>query len=512
MKTVARSRHRISDGILVFIVVLFILLIISPLVMPFVRRDSGTFLYSGWRILNGEVPYRDIWDNKPPVIFYINAAGLAISGGSRWGVWGIEFISLLLAAFISFVLIKKIFGRLPALFSLCLWLLSFIGIISGGNYATEYTLPMQFACLWLAYESEKRGGYSWRGYLIGLLSGIAFFTKQNAAGIGLAIILFLLISKSKAGEWKKAVADLSLILLGGITTFVVIVSYLASKGAIQQFWEAAFIYNFIYSSSSLMGRVKSIITGMFYLSTLTLLAFIGWSASLVGLKFKKLALNKKIDPTIVPFLSIGLIDLPIELIMASISGYSYRHYFIALLPIYTVFAGFTFWMLLSQPSNSQIPKKIMRLLPVCIGIIFFILLLSASIASVYDINFTSHGIDYNEVTSYIRLNTTEDDFVLVWGYDPEINYSTQRRSPSRFVYQIPLYKAGYANQKIIEEFLEDIIQHEPRLIIDTKHPETPLYNFNFTSPGIEKALQFLRSSYKVKEELGPWTVYEYEGD
>ena len=428
-------------------------------------------------------------------------------------MWGIEFISLLLAAFISFVLIKKIFGRLPALFSLYLWLLSFIGIISGGNYATEYTLPMQFACLWLAYESEKKGNYSWRGYLIGLLSGIAFFTKQNTIGIGFAIILYLLLSKIRTGEWKKAVADLSLMLLGGITTLVVVISYLAFKGVIQQFWEAAFIYNFIYSSSSLMSRVKSTITGMFYLSTLTLLAFIGWSLSLVGLKFKKLALNKKIDPTIVPFLSIGLIDLPIELIMASSSGFSFRHYFIALLPIYAVFAGFTFWMLLSQRSNFQIPKKIMRLLPVCIGIIFFIPFLGASIALVRDINFTSYrGIDYNEVTSYIRLNTTEDDFVLVWGAESGINYSTQRRSPSRFVYQYPLYEPGYANETIIEEFLEDIIQHEPRLIIDTKHPETPLYNFNFTSPGIEKALQFLRSSYKVKEELGPWTVYEYEGD
>ena len=513
MKSIVKNIRHVPDEILVFFVVLFVLLLISPLNMPFIRRDSGVFLYSGWRILNGEVPYRDIWDNKPPVIFYINAAGLAISDGSRWGVWGIEFISLLLAAFISFVLIKKIFGRLPALFSLCLWLLSFIGVISGGNYATEYTLSMQFACLWLAYESEKKGGYTWRGYLIGLLSGIAFFTKQNTVGIGFAIILYLLISKIKAGEWKRAAADLSLMLLGGITTFVVIVSYLAFKGVIQQFWEDAFIYNFIYSSSNLMAHVKSIVTGMVYLSTLTLLAFVGWGVCLVGLKFNKLQLKNKLDQTVKPFLSIGLLDLPIELILASISGFSFRHYYLSLIPVYTVFTGFAFWMLLSQRSNPHTPRKVRQLLLACIGIIFFIPFLGASIALNRDINFNSYrGVNYNEVTSYIRLHTSEDDFVLVWGAETGINFSTQRRSPSRFVYQFPLYEAGYANRKIIEEFLGDIIQHQPPIIIDTQNSDMPIYDFGITSPEISNDLQFLQSNYKVVEKFGPWVVYEYEGN
>jgi hypothetical protein len=171
--------QRVPDELIVFLVALIALFPISPLNMPFVRRDAGVFLYTGSRILSGYIPYKDIWDNKPPVIFYINALGLAISDGSKWGVWLIEFIMLILGVYISFKLIKNIFGMLPAVLSLCLWMLSFITIVSGGNYATEYTLLIQFACLWLIYESEKRGTYSWRGYLIGLLSGIAFFYKKK---------------------------------------------------------------------------------------------------------------------------------------------------------------------------------------------------------------------------------------------------------------------------------------------------------------------------------------------
>jgi len=537
--------RRVSDEIIIFLVVLIVLLPINSLNMPFVRRDSGVFLYSGWRILNGEAPYRDIWDNKPPVIFYINAAGLAISGGSRWGVWLIEFVSLTCAALIGFKLLKQIFGRLPALLSSYLWALTLIGILSGGNYATEYTLPMQFACLWLAYESERREAYSWRGYLIGLLCGLAFFTKQNTIGIGIAIVLYILISRLKPASWKKALFDLSFILFGGMTTLAAIVSLLAFLGVTQQFWEASFFYNFIYSSSSFLSHVKSITTGMFYLSTLTLLALIGWGMSLLGLKFKKLHLRQTLDPVAVSLLSIGLIDLPIEVIMASISGFSFRHYYMALLPIYAVFAGFSFWMLLAKRSSLHLPTKIMRLsksqihsgagshacdsgawepprrknrvllrlLNILIAAIFFVPLLGASIALVKDTNYlTNQGIDYGAVTAYIELHTSKDDFVLVWGAETGINYATQRRSPSRFVYQYPLYEAGYTNQKIVEEFLGDIVRNKPRLIIDTKNPETPIYDFGIFSPQIDSDLQLLQSSYKVEEEFGPWTVYEYVGN
>lgn len=513
MNQFSNAIRRIPDEIIILIVVLIVLLPISSLNMPFVRRDSGVFLYGGWRILNGEVPYRDIWDNKPPVIFYINAAGLAISGGSRWGVWLIELISLSCAALIGFKLLNKIIGRLPALLSSCLWALTLIGIISGGNYATEYTLPMQFACLWLAYESEKKEAYSWRGYLIGVLCGLAFLTKQNTIGIGIAVILHNLITRLRPASWKKALVDSFLIILGGMTPLVGIVSWMAAQGVTQQFWEAAFAYNFVYSSSGFLSRVKSIATGMFYLSTLTLLALTGWGASLLRSKFNRLHLRQALDPGAASFLSICLIDLPIEVILASISGFSFRHYYMSLLPVYAVFAGFGFWLFFSQLSYPPMSRKIKRMLTICIAVIFFIPVVGAGIALVKDSHYISdRGIAYNDVISYVKLHTSEDDFVLVWGAETGINYATQRRSPSRYVYQYPLYQAGYTDQKIVEEFLGDIVRNKPRLIIDTKNPETLIYDFGIASPKIEADLQFLQSNYQIEEELGPWTVYEYVGN
>ncbi len=65
-------------------------------------RDAGVFLYIGDRILNGGIPYLDVWDHKPPVIYFINAFGLLVGGGSVWGVWLLEFVALYSAALVWF--------------------------------------------------------------------------------------------------------------------------------------------------------------------------------------------------------------------------------------------------------------------------------------------------------------------------------------------------------------------------------------------------------------------------
>ena len=69
------------------ILMLFVALILirtNPLdYLP--NRDSGSFLYAGDQILQGNLPYIDFWDSKGPGIFYINALGLWLGKNTRWG-------------------------------------------------------------------------------------------------------------------------------------------------------------------------------------------------------------------------------------------------------------------------------------------------------------------------------------------------------------------------------------------------------------------------------------------
>ena len=49
-----------------------VLITTSPICQAVPGKDSGVFLYIGDRILNGEIPYRDVWDHKPPAIYYFD--------------------------------------------------------------------------------------------------------------------------------------------------------------------------------------------------------------------------------------------------------------------------------------------------------------------------------------------------------------------------------------------------------------------------------------------------------
>ncbi len=507
-KSVSDITHRVPDEVVVFLGALVAVLPINPIAMPFVRRDSGVFLYAGARLLDGYLPYKDVWDNKPPIIYFINALGLSIFNGSRWGIWLLEFTTLLLAALLGLRLLRNIFGSRPAVMALCLGALGFVTLTSGGNYATEYTILLQFACFALIYESERRGNYSWRGYLIGLLTGIAFLTKQNTIGIGIAVALYLTISRVRNRHWKTGLKDLGLICFGGITPIVLAIFFFTKQDAMQQFWDAAFIYNYVRASSNLVNFFKSTIIGMIYLSTLTFVAWVGWLSNLLW-RLGKLPLPEGIDRSTASFLLIGCIDLPIELIAASTTGFSYRHYYLALLPIYSIFAGFAFWLLFAHLLDAWLPKKAAGFLPIALAAIFMIPLAGAVVVTIKDLKFdSSASIDYQDVVTYVKSHTSEQDFVLMWGAETAINYSSQRLSPSRFVYQYPLFKQGYANESIIAEFLGDVIRHKPRLIIDTKNPSTPIFAFRISSPQIQDQVAFLQANYKIKESLGPWTVYE----
>src|SRR4030066_1833144 len=76
--------------------------------------DSGFYAYVGKAILNGQVLYRDVWDDKPPLGYYLNAVGQSIFGQTPWGVWWSSIAWILGCSVLLFLVIRKLFGRITA--------------------------------------------------------------------------------------------------------------------------------------------------------------------------------------------------------------------------------------------------------------------------------------------------------------------------------------------------------------------------------------------------------------
>ncbi len=505
MKSLQNIMDRNWGKLLVLCGALGVLLPVSPLNMQFTYSDSGVFLYTGWRILNGELPYRDIWDHKPPVIFYINALGLAIADNSRWGVWLIELAALFLAAYLGFQLLRKTLGIFPAIFSLLLWLLSLVQVLQGGNLPTEFTLPLQFTALWLVYHADKSKRPHWIFFLIGLTGAIAFFIKQTAVGIWIAIVIYLTVQKLMSKQGRQWFRELSLISLGGLAISIIIVAFFSIQGAFPQFWSAAFEYNFIYSSFGQAGfaaRWASFINGIKPLTRTGLFQFsiIGYVAALILTLFRKSPIEKAL-----PLLFVGLINLPIELILINIPRRTYPHYYMTLLPVLALFTAFTFSILVPMGSTWKIPNMVKYALALGAAGVLAWFSFDGYMNTLYAYR---KLYDNKNMINYIKDNTTPSERVLLWGAETSMNYFTERKSPTRFTYQYPLLQKGYVREEFIIEFLDDVIKNQPQLIIMTDTP-TPMYEFPIHTEVLATRIAYLQSHYCIVQEIDTWTIYKY---
>ncbi|HRQ22420.1 MAG TPA: glycosyltransferase family 39 protein, partial [Anaerolineales bacterium] len=151
-------------------------------------RDGGFFMYAGSQILDGKIPYRDVWDSKGPAIFYINALGLWLGGGSRWGVWLAEFLCIFGMFALLLRFISNRWGIGAALFGMTLAGLGLRATLGGGNYTEEYALLFNAAgtLLFLSALDDKRN--DWKYFWIGALFGLSFTFRANNIG-GLFAIL-----------------------------------------------------------------------------------------------------------------------------------------------------------------------------------------------------------------------------------------------------------------------------------------------------------------------------------
>ena len=75
--------------------------------------DAWLFAYYGKQLTHGRVLYEQLWDNKPPGIFWINAVGLWFSGGSLAGPITLCAAAVTAACAVFFAVTRRLYG-LPA--------------------------------------------------------------------------------------------------------------------------------------------------------------------------------------------------------------------------------------------------------------------------------------------------------------------------------------------------------------------------------------------------------------
>ncbi len=528
MKSIAKDKVPL---VLLLLLVAAALLPNTPVYQEIPGRDSGVFLYTGWRILSGDLPYHDVWARKPPAIYYIDALGLAMSGGSTWGVWVLEFLSLSCAATIGYILLRRAFGTLPAVFGSVAWLATVILLLQGGNLTEEFALPLQFAALYLFFDWERGDGSSWRGYAIGATCVLAFLLRQNLVGVWVAVVLYLTVNRVLSRRWRDLCVHLATMLLGAAALMLIVVGYFAIHDSLGALWDAVFRSSLAFAAAATPEtRLAAVQTGL-RLTAWSGISIIGLAAWITGLFYVCCATDRA--TRLSPLLHISLVGLPVEFLLVGVVGRSYAHYYIAWLPILALLAGwFAHALSTGVPRDPISVFKLGRVAPSRVWVVALALAMSSIPAQKLLFQVVGKGDSRDstrsQVVRYIKDATNEDDYVLMWGYESAINFASHRVSPTRFVHQYPLYLRGYQTTEMIREFLRHIMANNPTVIIDSSPgnevvpPIDSVQRQKWLSgsdsyavlPEMDEVFDYISSNYELGGVVGPgqWPVYVYVGD
>jgi hypothetical protein len=468
-------------------------------------RDSGVFLYMGWRLLSGDIPYRDVWDHKPPLIYLVDALGLSLTPDSLWGVWLLQFIFVFLTFYLIHKILDREFGIAAALAGSLILASGLLTVLEQGNVTEEYALVFQAACFWLFVSAHKANFPIQASFWVGLAGGVAFNFKQTTIGVWIASALILLAVR--IFQRKSPLRDFLSLSAGWLIPSLVFVIYFASQNALTDYWEQAFLYNFTY-----IGKHEGIrrLIPVFFKGFLLLrrggvlyLAALGW---LGGLGF--VWLNRKTAPH--PLVLIALVSLPIEVILITISGRSIIHYYLTLLPVMAILTGvliYTIPRLLEKITNRSV-QKLNRWTPAIV--LSVVILFQFGQLEYYPEYVRVLAInEYAPVIEYIGQNTGESDKVLVIGAESAVNFLARREAPTRYVYQYPLALLG--RRPMFEEYFNQILQNKPVLIIDTRgrtRLDEKLYvPLQKRSEIVREGVKYLGENYQQVAQFGEWFVY-----
>jgi len=166
--------------------------------------DEGGYLYAGWRISLGEVPYRDFLTPQLPVFLYPVALILKLTGNSvHIARLYMSSLVLLTGALLAAV-VWRIWGRWPALLCLVLYFPN-----AETFWAARFVRPEAPMLAWAAvaialyvFSQERR----WLLALSGAAMGLSMMSKLFGALPMAGLSLYLLLRGFQTRRWRQVIS------------------------------------------------------------------------------------------------------------------------------------------------------------------------------------------------------------------------------------------------------------------------------------------------------------------
>src|SRR5450755_2076857 len=449
-------------------------------------RDQSIYAMVGDGVLHGKMPYRDLWDFKPPGIFLVYALAQGLFGRGMASVRILEVAGMLGLVF-GFMRFADTFFERPR-----------AGLV-GGAVAALIHAQLDF---WHTAQPEVFGGYlsfaaliltttrfhpkkrGWVWVGTGALFGLAFLFKPPLGGGAIVCAAYLATREQRrSGSTERAVYTLLAVGASALVPIALCAAWFLVRGA----WPALHwtLAEFTPGYTTLGWEGRQAATMLYY------------SLEEAFFKFSALAAAGVLAmATITPlhsreregsFLVLGVVAM--QLAGVAMQGKFFPYHYAASLQLIGFLAGLGLYKLWRRCITGGLGGAL--------AFASFVVIATDMRAATRDLPqyfrerawlrlqyalrippYTSREVldrecsyvaDYNliadrDVALEVRSRTSSADPIFVWGFEPAIYWLAERPPSSRFIYDVPQrteWQKGYARA----ELLRDLSQQPPALII-----------------------------------------------
>lgn len=465
------------------------------LMFPF-GRDQGIYALVGEGMLRGQVPYRDLWDFKPPGIFLVYGLAQGIFGKSMLAPRLVEALGLVAIVLSSARLGETFFGSRTA------------GMLGGAVAALVHAQlefwhsgqpetfggVLTFLGLVLTATEGKRSRKIGRFIAVGALFGCAALLKPPLGGGALVCAAYLAKREQQAEGTRAGVRAGLVVMAGVLVPMVLVLLWFWARGGL-----AALVWTMkdFTPGYTALGWEGQRAPEMFYYALLE--AFFKFSALAAAGVIAAIATTPMhLREREGVFLVLGVIAVHVTGI--AMQGKFFQYHYGATLPLIAFLGGLGLYKLWRRclAGGTGGVLAFMAFITVCVamrqavtdlpqdfwercGIRARYLFssqkdrdeLETQLGSVADVNLSADRAVARELRSRTRSGAT----VLVWGFEPVIYWLADRKPATRFIYDVP-QRTSWERETARAELMKDLRANVPAAIVVQRNDVFPMVTGN----------------------------------
>jgi len=430
------------------------------LIYPF-GRDQGSYAYAGWVLLEGGMPYRDVFVLKPPMTVFVHGLAMGLFGMNTWAIRVLDLGWSALTAFVVAAVSLELWGRRDAALAAGLtWPFLYYQIDYWNTAQTDGWMTLACAAaIWAvlrggrALVESERSAFAWWA-LAGALSGVAVLFKYTAGTMALPILVAFGFVASVQG--RRAWLGLVPVFLGSLVPLASFWLWFVGTGTWDAFLDSQVGLLPFYLGRSAKADARQTLEVLTNLkgfrSDLVPLFWAGPAALIPAL----LGMRRSTWPS---WLGLGVaLSWWLAAVTSIVTqGKFFDYHYLPLTAPSALLAGLGLAVLLRHPLSWLRRRELQVLALAALAALLIAVTplgdrvrdlarvtagsqtIEEYIGSRPEYAFPSYNVaEIRRVSKLLEDTTAPDQRVFVWGCEPTINVRARRHTVSRFLYNFPL--------------------------------------------------------------------------